>query len=113
MTADGYKFIGGGNIQELAQEAALNKLKKTKDANNKAINTYNALNAWGWKDEAGNFTKEDWYGMANGTDSYEMMASMTKALTNSDSGKAAIANLGFNAEYLKEMASLGADATEE
>ena len=112
MTADGYKFIGGGNVQEIAQQAALDKLKKTQEDNKKAKNAYNALNAWGWTDGK-NFTKEDWYGMANGTDSYEKMSSMLNAIAGDTNGKAAIEALGFNVDYLKEMAGLGADATDE
>jgi hypothetical protein len=108
MTADGYMYVGGGNLEEEANKAALEQLKKTREDNAKAKAAHSALNAWGWADAEGKFTKEDWYGLANGTDSDASMISMTNALINNESDH--LASLGFDAGYLAEMTKTLGDA---
>ena len=107
LTAEGYKYLGGGNLSDIASEIALKQLQQTKINNEKAVDTYNAINAWGWNTQAGGFEKEDWYGLASGTDSNERMSSMATALA--DSNPDAVAALGYDPERLKEVAAVLVD----
>ena len=112
MTADGYKYIGAGDISTMADDYAKEQLQSTKDDNAKARAAHDAINNWGWSDGT-TFTKEDWYGLANGTDSNERMNSMTNALLTNESEH--IANMGYDTEYLKELSAtlIDPNATEE
>ena len=107
LTAEGYKYLGGGNLSDIASGMALEQLQQTKDNNKEAIAAYNAINAWGWNTQAGGFEKEDWYGLASGTDSNERMSSMATALA--DSNPDAVAALGYDPERLKEVAAVLVD----
>jgi hypothetical protein len=84
MTADGMMYVGGADLGETAKDAALKQLQQTKDDNKAANDAYNALNAWGWVDANGKFTKEDWYGLANGMDSDGTLTSMSQALIDNE-----------------------------
>jgi hypothetical protein len=84
MTADGMMYVGGADLDAEAKDAALKQLEQTKDDNKAAIDAYNALNAWGWSDGKGNWTKEDWYGLANGMDSDTTLTSMSQALIDNE-----------------------------
>lgn len=108
MTADGYMYVGGGNLEEEANKAALEQLQKTREDNAKAKAAHSALNNWGWVDGSGKWTKEDWYGLANGTDSDTSMISMTNALIENEGDH--LASLGFDAGYLAEMTKTLGDA---
>lgn len=112
MTADGYKYIGGGDIGSMADDYAKDQLQQTKGDNAKARAAHDAINNWGWTDGT-NFTKEDWYGLANGTDSNESMNAMTNALLENESEH--IANMGYDTEYLQELSNTLVDpnATQE
>jgi len=107
LTAEGYKYLGGGNLSDIASEMALEQLQQTKINNEEAIDAYNAINAWGWNTQDGGFEKEDWYGLASGTDSNERMSSMATALA--DSNPDAVKALGYDPERLKELAAVLVD----
>ena len=109
LTADGYMYIGDGDIGDIALQAATNQLDQTKQKNENAINAFKSLDRVGWNDSEGNFTKEDWYGLANGTDSNTSMASMTQFLATNKSD--AVSALGWDSGYLSELATIVGDTT--
>lgn len=103
MTADGYRYIGGEDLESVVGESALAALKKTKDDNDKIKQSHANLNRWGWTDGE-NWTKEDWYGLANGYDSDASYTAMTNALIQNNAED--INNLGFNTDRLLEAANV-------
>ena len=93
MTADGYMYVGEGNLQNKAKDATVNQLKKSKSNNEKAAAAYNAL-------QQGSFYGEDWTGLIDGTDGDAASISMAQQLAaNSDITSA----LGVDAAYINEL----------
>jgi hypothetical protein len=103
MTADGYMYVGEGNLKNKAKDATMSQLTKTKSNNAKATAAYNAL-------QEGVFKGEDWTGLIDGTDGDAASAAMAANLM----GNANIMNaLGVDAAYMQELinAMNGTDAT--
>lgn len=112
MTADGYRYIGGEDLESVVGESALAALEKTKEDNDKIKQSHANFNRWGWSDGE-NWTKEDWYGLANGYDSDASYTAMTNALIENNAKD--INNLGFNTDVLSEAANVlsNENATDE
>ena len=93
MTADGYAYVGDGNLKEQASAAALAELEKAKANNERAIAAYNAL-------QRGAFAAEDWEGLATGVDGDAASITMATNLTNDST----ILNaLGKDASYVNDL----------
>ena len=104
MTADGYKYVGGGNLEQEASEAAYKQLAETKKKNQQARDADAFLDLAGWRNnKSGVFTNEDWYGLANGTDSNTAYKNMTDFLAKNAAEH--VKNLGFDAQYLQDLAN--------
>ena len=62
------------------------------------------LDLAGWRNnKSGVFTNEDWYGLANGTDSNTAYKNMTDFLAKNAAEH--VKNLGFDAQYLQDLAN--------
>lgn len=103
MTADGYMYVGEGNLKNKAKDATMSQLTKTKSNNARATAAYNAL-------QEGVFKGEDWTGLIDGTDGDAASAAMaTNLMGNAD----ILSALGVDAGYMQELISAmnGSDAT--
>ena len=101
MTADGYKYIGGADINSIIEDSHETQLNNIIEGNNKARA---AAEAFGNVQSGGKI--EDWYGLANGTDDDAKMSAMASTLAGDFMYTDHIESLGWSTDWIKKQASI-------
>ena len=107
MTANGYKYIGGADINSIVNNSHKEQLNDILTGNNKARAAAASFDNVTWSDG----TKEDWYGLASGTDSDAKMVAMAEQLAVDPYYSEHLKTIGTSPESLSEYASVLNDPT--
>ena len=101
MTADGYKYIGGADINSIIEDSHETQLNNIIEGNNKARAAASAFS----NVQSGGKT-EDWYGLANGTDDDAKISAMASTLAGDFMYTDHIESLGWSTDWIKKQASV-------
>ena len=109
MTADGYKYIGGADINSIVSKSHEKQLNDIISGNNKARAAAGAFENVTWSDGS----TEDWYGLASGLDSDAQMVAMATQLANDSTYAEHLKTIGSSPESLKKYAAVLNDPNAE